>query len=390
MPHFHTHLCLVSAQATPNLLPVLDTDWRPSRVVLAASPQMQPAANALAGVIRRKATGIEVCTLPLANAYDYAALCDTFLEFLSRNESTDVALNVTGGTKLMAVAAQEVFRANGLPVLYVNVDTDGVVLLGEPAPLPPLQAQLKVHELLESHGLHVASEERPQVSAAQRDLCNRVVDYARSAGSALGALNWLAALAEKAPDRKVEVHARELDSKSFESLVAQFEEAGQLRLQGTWLSFPSEAARRYVNGGWLETYVYQTLQDLRGTRPGITDVAMNVVIEHADRTIRNEVDVAFLYRNTLHLIECKTANLGGTAGTAAAGGGDGKAAQVIYKMEALLKLGGLRTRGMIVDYRGSLAVPEHLQRAAASRIEVVGGKKLGGIKEEISRLWMHR
>ena len=30
------------------------------------------------------------------------------------------ALNVTGGTKLMAVAAQEVFRAENKPVFYVN------------------------------------------------------------------------------------------------------------------------------------------------------------------------------------------------------------------------------------------------------------------------------
>jgi len=35
MTAHHTHVCLVSAQATPNLLPLLDARWRPQRVVLA-------------------------------------------------------------------------------------------------------------------------------------------------------------------------------------------------------------------------------------------------------------------------------------------------------------------------------------------------------------------
>ena len=54
MTHYDTHLCLVSAQATPNLLPVLDDAWRPRRVVLACSAQMKDAAQTLRSVIQTK------------------------------------------------------------------------------------------------------------------------------------------------------------------------------------------------------------------------------------------------------------------------------------------------------------------------------------------------
>jgi len=54
---------------------------------------------------------LSVETLELPNAYDYAALSDTFLNYLAEHADEDIALNVTGGTKLMAVAAQEVFRS---------------------------------------------------------------------------------------------------------------------------------------------------------------------------------------------------------------------------------------------------------------------------------------
>lgn len=45
MTRHDTHPCLVSAQATPNLLPVLDEAWRLRRVVLAATPD-NPATQA--------------------------------------------------------------------------------------------------------------------------------------------------------------------------------------------------------------------------------------------------------------------------------------------------------------------------------------------------------
>ena len=147
-----THVCLISAQATPNLLPVLDERWRPRRVVLASSPQMRGAALALQGVIKRKGIGVEVQILDLPDAYEYAALSDAFQEFLEAHRGERIALNVTGGTKLMAVAAQEVFRAYDQPVLYVNVESDEVIVIGQNARSQPLQAKLRVRELLDSHG----------------------------------------------------------------------------------------------------------------------------------------------------------------------------------------------------------------------------------------------
>ena len=126
-----THLCLVSAQATPNLLPLLDEAWRPHRVVLACSAQMKDAAIALRAVIQTKGGGMTVDLLDLPNAYDYAALSDAFLNYLAEHADEDIALNVTGGTKPMAVAAQEVFRSAGKPVFYVNVENDEVLVIGE-------------------------------------------------------------------------------------------------------------------------------------------------------------------------------------------------------------------------------------------------------------------
>lgn len=394
MTAFHTHLCLVSAQATPNLLPLLDEAWRPRKVVLACSTQMKDAAQALRSVIQTKGGGMVVEMLDLPDAYDYAALSDTFLTYLAKHEDEhaqeSIALNITGGTKLMAVAAQEVFRAEGKPVFYVNAETDEVLVIGDKAASQPLSARLKVHEMLKAHGYSVTTQEPPQVTRELRDLTARLIDHVASAGRALGAFNTLARGARDS-NLRMELSPAQMGSPELRGIVALFEDAAQVNLKGNALVFRNEAARFFANGGWLEAHVYEALQSLRGQHGALSDVAMGVRISFAggargssQGNDKNEIDVAFLYRNTLHLIECKTANL------AQAGlGDDSKATEAIYKMESLLKLGGLRTRGMVVDYRGELARSDANQkRAKEAGIAIVSGAQLKDLKGNISRLWL--
>ena len=393
MTAYDTHLCLVSAQATPNLLPVLDEAWRPRKVVLACSAPMKPASLALRAVIQTKCPGMAVETLDLPNAYDYNALSDTFLTHLAEHAQERMALNVTGGTKLMAVAAQEVFRANGLPVFYVNVESDEVLLIGDKATAQPLSAKLKVHEMLRAHGHSVTTGEPPPITRELRDLTARLVDHVASAGRALGTLNALARAARDEPGLRVSLTPAQQDSRSLMDIVALFEDAGLLRVSGNAMVFKNEEARFFVNGGWLEAHVYEALQSLRAQHKSLTDVAVGVRVafgSHGDGRApanardKNEIDVAFLYRNTLHLIECKTANLA-QAGKA----DDTKATEALYKMESLLKLGGLRTKGMVVDYRGQLAHnPADRQRAAEAGIAIVSGAQLKDLKATIARLWL--
>lgn len=393
MPTYDTHLCLVSAQATPNLLPLLDEAWRPRRVVLACSAQMKDKAQALRSVIQSKGGGIAVETLNLPDAYNYAALSDAFLNYLADHADDNIALNVTGGTKLMAVAAQEVFRSEGKPVFYVSVESDEVLLIGEIGKKTggqPLRTKLKVHELLTAHGYQVTAQEQIQVTRELRDLTARLIDHVASAGAALGTFNALARAARDDPKLQVELTPYQLDSRALSHILDLFADAGLARLQGRMLKFKNEEARFFANGGWLEAHVYEVLQSLRGQFEALSDVVMNIRVGFADAKAnvrgsdKNEIDVAFLYRNTLHLIECKTANL------AQPGGGSGdKATEALYKMESLLKLGGLRTKGMVVDYRGSLSQSEANQkRAKEAHIAIVSGAQLKNLKGAITHLWL--
>jgi len=391
-PTHKTQLCLVSAQATPNLLPLLDEAWRPNKAVLACSAPMKARALALRAVVQTKAQGMEVTLLDLPDAYNYAALSDAFLNFLAAHEHDDIALNVTGGTKLMAVAAQEAFREAGKPVFYVSVETDEVLLIGaniSDKPVAPLRAKLKVHEMLRAHGYQVTTQAPPQISRDLRDLTARLIDHVASSGRALGAFNALARVARDA-NLKVELNEDQRDSRALGAIIALFEDAALLRQVGSTLIFKNEESRVFANGGWLEAHVFEALQSLRAQHEALTDVAVGVRVQfegtqgHGASNDKNEIDVAFLYRNTLHLIECKTANLALPGASE-----DNKATEAIYKMESLLKLGGLRTKGMVVDYRGQFASnPANQKRAQEADIAIVSGVQLKDLRGLISRKWL--
>ena len=377
--NFHTHVCLVSAQATPNLAPALDATLKPKRMVLVTSPDMQRQSDALAAVLKQH--GIKVERLGIADAYDYPAIEDSLLEWVSMHDTEDVALNLTGGTKLMAMAAQAVFGSAGKPMFYVNADSDDLIFLDRRDLRHHLDGRIKLRDYLGAHGYALPEAvQRPEIQANLRDLADRLIDHVESSGNALGQLNWLAQNARNSLSSPP-LDDNQRDSIKLNDLIGLFVDAGVIQRVKDTLVFADEDKRAFANGGWLEFHVYRTLADLAPTER-ITDIAANLHLVAPNGSTRNELDAVFLRSNTLHIIETKASNL-----AAPGSSGDRKATEAIYKLEALLKTGGLRTRAMLVDYRGALS-REDRARAAEGRIRIVSAAQLKQLKGEL-RSWMN-
>lgn len=104
----------------------------------------------------------------------------------------------------------------------------------------------------------------------------------------------------------------------------------------------NEDARRFSNGEWLENLVHNTVREIQDELPTIQDHSLNVQVyrESGGREVRNELDVATVVNNKLHIIECKTKGMRD----------DGD--DTLYKLESLRDLlGGLQARAMLVSFR---------------------------------------
>lgn len=368
-----THVLLVSAQAAPNLLPALDPEMKPREAILLVSEKMKSRADALEYVLRE--AGVKTERVALDNEHDFGRLEDALLGIAAKKEGERIALNVTGGTKLMALAAQSVAATAGWQVFYVDVDTDEVILLGESARRKKLATTLRLSHYLRAYGYK--SEKGPDRQPSGRyhaQLLQTLIIQVGNLEQPLGQLNWLAQEAEDRRRLDIKLSPQQMDSRRLDALLRQFEEAGIFHMQADTLNFRSESDRAFAKGGWLEHHVFKTLGAVAGDI-GIRDKAVNlIVVDDAD--VKNELDVAFMARNRLFVIECKTARMDKEKST--------KANDTLFKLsEVCRRVGGLGTRGLLVSYRPLGKAEERLAKALG--IELVCGAELSRLDEKLKR-----
>ena len=376
-----THLCLVSAQATPNLTPALDPATAPRRVILLVSPDMQRRAEWLAAVLKPR--GIRCESWPIADAWDLEQVQHRVLELLEREVALiapkAMALNATGGTKPMSIAAYEAFRAYDLPIFYVHPERDRLIWMYPQGKDPvDLDNRLRLDAFLVAHGARVVGGLVTPIPRIRRELAQWLVAGVRANARALGTLNWLAMEAEQTLVSP-ELDPGQRQDERLQALIDRFAQAGLLQVSGGRLRFEGEMARFFVNGGWLEEHVFATLQELRPRVPAIQDLARSLdIVRETQRgeAVPNEIDVACLAENRLYLVECKTrAWRGKDAGAAGA--------DALYRLDTLTDLlGGLQASAMLVSYRD--LPPRVLKRAADLRVRVCAGARLSELAAELA------
>lgn len=368
-----TQILLVSEQAAPNLLAALDPRMKPQEVVLMVTTKMTPRAVALQAVLQE--AGVKTTQIPLFDEHDLAALENTLMEMASAREGQSIAINVTGGNKLMALAAQSVAQAAGCPAFYVDVDTDQIIWLDKSRPVQALTQQLRINHYLRGYGFTLSQGiDRPQINKAFQNLMSTLVLNVGSLEQPIGQLNWIGQQAEDRASLSVKLTSSQLDSRSLDALLRNFEQAEVLCVQGDTLTFTNEDARFFAKGGWLEHHVYQTVCQVTGEL-GIRDKAANLVVQDSIGT-KSEIDVAFMARNRLFAIECKTARMDKPEAP--------KANDTLHKLsDNCRRIGGLGTRGLLATYRPLRDAEFKL--AKALNIDVVAGNALARLDERLKQ-----
>lgn len=370
------HVCMVSAQAAANLLPALDPELKPEKVILLISQKMKRQAEHLSGVLKNN--GINVEALQLTDEHDFRTTEEELLVLAEENESHKVFLNITGGTKLMSVAAQSVASASDWDMFYVDVDTDRVTWLS-PRGLPyhALTEQLRLRHYLQSYGFNLTNKpHRPQATVAQRVMTETLLMQIGSLESPLSTLNWLAQQAEDSKRLNIELDARQQTNMDLEALLRNFSDAGALTVNGNKVSFANEASRDFVKGGWLELHAMQIIHELSGELR-IRDKAANLEVVDING-VKNELDLVCMVRNRLFVVECKTARMDKPEYP--------RANDTLFKLtENCRRLGGLGARGMLISYRALRESEKKLAKALG--IETVCGAEINRLPESM-KSWL--
>lgn len=374
-----SHLLLVHDRLIPNLVPALDPSFRPDEVFLLVAPAMRREADRLARLLRQER--VRVTEWPIDDPWDIDHVRERVLAFLAARDGDGIALNASGGTRPMSLAAYEVFRAADRPVYCVQKGTDQLVWL-HPAGRTSfdLADRIRLPVFLAAHDLREAGAVRQGITEPLRVLTETLVNDVERYSASMAKLNWYAASAKRQSLTSKPVRGDDLQLAEFVELLELFSSRDLLQVGADGaLRFPDEAARFYANGGWLEGHVFGVLQGMR-QELGIRDLARSLRVEWDERKslIDNEIDVAFLADNRLYLIECKTKRFENNDSPEA------DVAATLYKLNTLRDyFGGDAANAMLVSYRP--LNEKARERAREFGINVCEGEKI----QEMERFVQH-
>lgn len=302
------------------------------------------------------------------------------LEKTLHQRGKKISLNASCGLRHRLLTVYEMFRRNNWEIFVIEPNSDKLCWI---YPENNLDAQLEDHitiaDYLTIFGARAEFNEHDlpeQLDQKLYELGQRWAGNALELGPGLATLNYLATTCRKEQKLDVGLTEKQQGYRELNMLLSDLVDTNLATYKNGILTFASEDARRFSNGEWLETLVHSTVKQIQDELPTIQDHSLNVQVyrQLGEREVRNELDVATVVNNKLHIIECKTKGMRD----------DGD--DTLYKLESLRDLlGGLQARAMLVSFRPLRH--NDITRAEDLGLALIGPDELKDLKRHLNE-WL--
>lgn len=299
------------------------------------------------------------------------------LESNLRQRGKAIKLNASCGLRHRLLTVYEMFRRNAWEIFVVEPNSDKICwVYPEENRDTQLEDHITISDYLTIFGARAEFNELelPDLLDQQLyELGQRWAGNALELGPGLATLNYLATTCRKEQKLEVSLTEKQQGYREVNMLLSDLVDTKLATYQNGILTFASEDARRFSNGEWLETLVHSTVKQIQDELPTIQDHSLNVQVyrQLGEREVRNELDVATVVNNKLHIIECKTKGMRD----------DGD--DTLYKLESLRDLlGGLQARAMLVSFRPLRH--NDITRAEDLGLALIGPDELKDLKNHLT------
>jgi hypothetical protein len=333
---------LVSDQTIPNIL--VASHFRPDFLLFLSTAQMEEKGKSQAILEALKLLGQDYqgsYQIIIINEFDLIDLEQKFNQWQAAvSENYRFVVNLTGGTKMMSIAALDLFREYPSEMVYVPIPKNEFIIpfpKRRPRPAEPLTTRLTVEQYLCAYGLEIINRHRlPKYrqQALSRQETSRFILSAYRQLKPL--LQWFSGNLRSIPQKQREKGVDFCQPDDFsephqEELLTRLEFVRET-------SFIRKSLKKdeinYLMGGWLEERLFLALQE---ALPPHADIQLNVIFKDR-RGNQNELDVAFTLGNRLYLVECKSLEPPAR---------EGGFTDFIYKLGALRQQFGLTPAGLL-------------------------------------------
>lgn len=372
------HVGIIDQDPIRLITPLLDNRTLSDHIVFIGVKAQESMYMRLHNVLSKRNISSEFFEIPnVANTSQIKDAVSILAEDLKARKQ-DVKLNASCGLRHRLLSVYEIIRTYHWPIFVVEPNSDRLCwLYPDGKEDAQVQDRITIDDYLTVFGARGEFNDielPPQLDQKLYELGERWASNALELGPGLATLNYLATTCRKEQKLDVALSEKQQGYRELNMLLSDLVEADIASYENGILTFANEDARRFSNGEWLETLVHSTVRQIQKDMPTIQDRSLNVQVyrQLGEREVRNELDVASVVNNKLHIIECKTKGMRD----------DGD--DTLYKLESLRDLlGGLQARAMLVSFRPLRH--NDITRAEDLGLALIGPEELKDLKHYLTR-----
>ena len=241
--------------------------------------------------------------------YDYKGIKALVEKIVFSNEENQFQLNLTSGTKVMALACQSVFKTLELDVFYIDQNNRLFDLQKEE--FSSLKSNLSINTLIKLSGHNNFNAHKiSDYSKKEIDFAKKILDYARNNSG----LTALFGEVRKKFNRNFERQNGTIEEiktftlKTKNATVSWNSPILKIKLKNDILEFNTKRAFKIVFGGlWWEILIAKTTKKWTKTKEQLMSVSIQTKKDSA--LTKNEIDVVLNTGQNFIFIECKSGNV---------------------------------------------------------------------------------
>lgn len=294
-----TIVSITTRQASAPYLIFLSLYKEGDTIALITSQEMQEREGYIAENLRQhldKNINIKSIPLPKGVEEDWLALQQILEESFAKDE--EYILDLTGGTKFLAIAAYKFFKTQrNSTFVYAPINRNSYIAITESdtkSENKPFEYRLGVEEFLSVNNGFSTKFDQPygtfkDAKTMYRIFQEKIIDKE---------------FFEYLQDRKFRKHGiKELSEvditvqHNIDYILSQISTKETEQENRASIDFI-----QYITGGWFEEYIYYLVKE--HIKPD--DITIGAHIKQKKNANDNELDVSFTIDNKLYVIECKT------------------------------------------------------------------------------------
>ncbi len=351
---------LVSDQTIPNILAI--HHFKPDALLFLTTAEMERKnkVSAIAETLHRLGLPYDQTNMSSIEIFEDSILdCQQKLEkWIEDKKDAKFVINLTGGTKIMSIAAYDYFKDYHSEMLYIPIPNNHYIIpFPKKLPHKPVELELRlgVTQYVTAYGLQVKNEKSLQQHADTAEARKTKTTWLANNYAALApTLTWLwAELRLHRNKTKCDLNvSRTAQSSMEQEFFAKFSFSSH---GATVTKTLTRSEILYFTGGWLEEFCFNELRQQKGNL--IDDIVLGIKLQNQAGSA-NEFDVMFTRNNALYYVECKSLTQQ-----------NDKEVEVLYKIGALQGNFGLRVKSFLVSTSPHLLENGELKDAIKARAE---------------------